>query len=591
MSPVTQRLNDPMRASTGTMQLSAPYNEPSHEPLPPLEPPVAHPGYNGYPPEAVYPSAYDPRMARSPPLEAHPVSSTTFRSPDQTNKSRTDYTVRRRHRSNTASAADGRHPLRVTVSPTTSSRPSPIVTPSYGHPVNPWPADSDRYLAPASPHLAHRRVYNVDPDGNSRLVRTHRNPREYPIEPSQQYSGGYRKGEDIDDYDAYSYTNPREQFEKDSVDRVGRRRGVYRRERPSSVTGAEELYPQYAPKRESRAHGPPPSQRGFDKLDKLEKMDQERARRLNYGSAESDRETMGSRQSWQRDPNMYQDWDNGYYSPYRESYYDDSHLQHRRRRHHDDPERRSRKHRLANSINDPIGSGAGLGTAGLASGYDDFDYNYSPERDWADYPTERGHGHRRRRSRSKGASRRRSGTDPKVYMSDEDLRDHQREPPARHRDSGSNSSQESSPHRLAIEAPRRRGTSRSRTRADSYSGRETGRHGSGSSQEETKKQDPEPQPKSILKPPRDKFPEEPNPVREGVAPLKDAHKKGIPPGARWTKVDRRLVNPAALEAGHERFEERAEYVIVLRVLAKEEIQAYAVLTQELRGISPAHLGV
>jgi hypothetical protein len=43
------------------------------------------------------------------------------------------------------------------------------------------------------------------------------------------------------------------------------------------------------------------------------------------------------------------------------------------------------------------------------------------------------------------------------------------------------------------------------------------------------------------------------------------------------------VNPAALEAGQERFEERPEYVIVLRVLSKEEIQAYAVKTQEIRG--------
>jgi hypothetical protein len=72
-------------------------------------------------------------------------------------------------------------------------------------------------------------------------------------------------------------------------------------------------------------------------------------------------------------------------------------------------------------------------------------------------------------------------------------------------------------------------------------------------------------------------------VREGVAPLKDAHDQGIPPGARWTKIDRRLVNPAALEIGHERFEERSDYVIVLRVLTKDEIQAYAIKTKEIRG--------
>ena len=75
--------------------------------------------------------------------------------------------------------------------------------------------------------------------------------------------------------------------------------------------------------------------------------------------------------------------------------------------------------------------------------------------------------------------------------------------------------------------------------------------------------------------------EDPTPVR--FAPLKDAHKQGIPPGARWTKISRFLVFPEALVAGNERFEERSDYVIVLRVLSKEEIQAYAVKTQEIRG--------
>ncbi|KAI7642133.1 hypothetical protein KC318_g21604, partial [Hortaea werneckii] len=79
-------------------------------------------------------------------------------------------------------------------------------------------------------------------------------------------------------------------------------------------------------------------------------------------------------------------------------------------------------------------------------------------------------------------------------------------------------------------------------------------------------------PKGILKKPTEKFPEHADTVREGVAPLKDASKNGIPPGARWTKIDRRLVNPEALEEAKERFEERMDCVIVLRVLTKEEIQ-------------------
>lgn len=95
--------------------------------------------------------------------------------------------------------------------------------------------------------------------------------------------------------------------------------------------------------------------------------------------------------------------------------------------------------------------------------------------------------------------------------------------------------------------------------------------------------EPEQPIKSILRQPREKFPEDPAPIREGVAPLKDAGAKGIPPNARWTKIDRKLVNPEALEEGNERFEERPDYVIVLRVLKKEDIEAYALKTQEIRG--------
>lgn len=102
--------------------------------------------------------------------------------------------------------------------------------------------------------------------------------------------------------------------------------------------------------------------------------------------------------------------------------------------------------------------------------------------------------------------------------------------------------------------------------------------------EPPKEKEQEVKPKGILKPARQvPFPEDPNPTREGVAPLKEAGKKGIPPGARWTKINRKLVNPAALDALHERFEERDEYVIVLRVLTREEIEKFAALTAEIRG--------
>ena len=99
-------------------------------------------------------------------------------------------------------------------------------------------------------------------------------------------------------------------------------------------------------------------------------------------------------------------------------------------------------------------------------------------------------------------------------------------------------------------------------------------------------------PRGILKPPRAvPFPEDPNPTREGVAPLKDATKDGVPPNARWTKVSRALVNPEALEKAHERFEERDDYVIVLRVVSKEDIMKLAEKTKEIRGMCRRCIGV
>ena len=79
------------------------------------------------------------------------------------------------------------------------------------------------------------------------------------------------------------------------------------------------------------------------------------------------------------------------------------------------------------------------------------------------------------------------------------------------------------------------------------------------------------------------FPEDPNPQREGVAPLNAAGKDGIPPWVRWTKISRVLVNPDALREAKERFEERDDYVIVLRVLSREKILELAEKTRQLRG--------
>ncbi|KAL5346792.1 hypothetical protein ACLOAV_007933 [Pseudogymnoascus australis] len=104
--------------------------------------------------------------------------------------------------------------------------------------------------------------------------------------------------------------------------------------------------------------------------------------------------------------------------------------------------------------------------------------------------------------------------------------------------------------------------------------------------------------RGILKPGRGKFPEDPSPTREGVALLGDEMNEGIylrpsraegapPPSARWTKINRLLVSPEALHEGRERYEARDDFVIVLRVLTKEEIQGYADATARIRAARAA----
>ncbi|THY03991.1 hypothetical protein D6D01_10155, partial [Aureobasidium pullulans] len=95
--------------------------------------------------------------------------------------------------------------------------------------------------------------------------------------------------------------------------------------------------------------------------------------------------------------------------------------------------------------------------------------------------------------------------------------------------------------------------------------------------------------RGILKKPTQRFPEDVGQVQADEASMNKAVRNeppstrdGIPAGARWTKIDRRLINPEALEEAHERFEERREHVVVLRVLTKEEIRQLADRTSEIR---------
>lgn len=597
-------LIEPMRASTGTVPLSSSYDSSAG----------LH-SYTGYPADAGYGGVYHSRPnVIEPHLKAHPISSHVYRDPGQAVTTRREYAVRPRQRSSTiASATDGYlNPLRTAVHSSAARQSPVVVSSSYTAPPTLYSSrpphtqeSSGRYLSPSSSHRGrHRhRTYYTDYASDSGRLHQGRNPAKvrtvyarHPEHGSSHHRPHTRerrfgKDEDIDAYNAYSYTTPSEQFERESQDYVAmlnRRRGGDRNRRPVSMTGLEDYAQSLSLRERPGAHSSSGRAAPQDERD-------DRSRR------------------------PVQDSDDGH-SPWREE-----HHHHRRRaRHGDDvsgrPHRDDRAALTLTQYNgDPLvpGSGTGLATAVLASGYSDNDYDRftrhprgrsrDPGREYdrresgtRDRPGEvlapkdRRHHHRSYRSLSRRPLDWHDESDTESYSSDRERRSRRHRRPSRPRrttdSEGRSGDENQSSRRLKVEDRRRRRSSRSRHRVDDGSSAKEER--SSESPERPKKpiavdpvppKEPEAPPKGILKPPRDKFPEEPNPVREGVAPAKDAHKKGIPPGARWTKIDRKLVNPAALEAGKERFEERPDFVIVLRVLTKEEVQAYAVKTQEIRG--------
>lgn len=438
---------DPMQASTGTVEVSSydPYDAPKRY------------DYDDYPSDAGHSSAYGYRAHRPSKLEAHPVSSHRIRNPTTTAKKRTEYTVqpRTRHRSNTASAANlYETPVRLAVNSSSHRSPSPVI--HSGH---------DRHrVHPSAHYTPHRRLA----------------------------SHGLKKGNDIDDYEGYSYSTPREQFDRDYPVKARQRESRYSLDRPLSITGVEDNPQWLAPK--GRPYRTPPISGGLDKL-----------------NHERPRSSMRSRE----DP-----WD---------------------------------IHKSKDRLHDQA----------LVPVPHDSEDGYLSQHD----------GRSRRRSRRRGHS-------DDFDTTDDDLRNYRRELPAiahrRHSSTDTSKDNWDESHDRS-HRHRRQDASRGYHEDDA-------RPAVAVNPPATPKE-PEAPPKGILKATREAFPEEPNPVREGVAPPKDAHKQGIPPGARWTKIDRCLVNPEALIAGNEPFEERSNYVIVLRVLMKEEIQAYAVKTQEIRGKS------
>ncbi|KAJ5906885.1 uncharacterized protein N7473_003801 [Penicillium subrubescens] len=604
------------RASTGMVQLGSS--------LDPYEAPRSRHDYDDqyYPSDVGYTSTYRHHPRHRSTIDVQPMATQKYRDPGHSTKKRTEYAIQpqSRHRSHTASAAD-------------IYDNSPRIAAAAIALSSPLSIEPSRQLVPASSshHAAgHRRVFSTDYASDTGRLEMrdgvrHRSGVNHGAHRVQPPAGrrrhppydGPKKGYNIDNYDAYSYTGPGEEARRDlsgdyPIVRPRHPTGRTSLDRPMSVNLAE-AHPQWlARSKDHRHHGPPPTSWGLDKLDR-EGRPRSSARGFDeYRDTSRTRAPAGHDRALVPLPHESDD-----------EYYSDAH--HRSRR--EEPRRHAhdRSPRPHNG-----GSGAlaiaGLGTAALAGGYSDAsDYEHhrpgrrrhrrrEAERDYdSAQPSTRdlaesGPSKERskqlylepadainRRRHSRRHTSRRSGSDTEIFTDDEDLHKYRREPAAApHRSRHSSTDTSSAEDYSGRRPPRDLSHHRSRSRRAPEDGRSMESRSSTSvdHREEVRKpitveppvtKEPEqPAPKGILKTPKKAFPEEPNPIREGVAPLKDANKNGIPPTARWTKIDRRLVNPAALEAGNERYEERPEFVIVLRVLTKEEIQAYALKTQEIR---------
>lgn len=503
------------------------------------------------------------------PTEIHPQPPKIYRIPGH---STSNYTARPRSRT---SLEGGRRPWNLVIpsSPTRAAVTSDYErSPGSRYPGYYPTVDSDSYLMPASTR-SRQRVWNPttrdgrlapmhkesspQSDRGAYLTTGGRSRRVYPISRAEH------KSPNIDVNDAYSYTNLTEEY-LSSPRREHRREGLVRRPRPVSLTGVDGYLPNSWS--DSRYSGPATSSHAFDKC---RKDDDHRESGRATGNEASRRHA-----SHQTPVSLHQEKSKPRYRDERDHSSDER--GYRIRQDGDgtivvedhpyssrDESFGSRNVKRGSPESAPMGHG-GLATAGLARGY-------SPE----------GHGKHSDRDVSSRREHRRARRSSRAHTSsDSDF-------------SGSGENSGRHKHRASRtprgDIPETRPAARYETRHNEKAREDVENQKQGKSPVSSQKNSPEMKqkdadaslPKGILKQPTQKFPEDRSALREGVAPLKDATKKGIPPGARWTKIARRLVNPAALE-GYERFEEREDHVIVLRVLTKEEIQAYANKTAEIR---------
>ena len=507
--------------------------------------------------------------------------------------------------------SDGRRPLSSLLSSTNRYRP--VVTDALSPVKTRLREDEPAHIQPASSsNRDHHRTYSVDSRDMGRHLAVER-PRHQPAyttigrQPKERYQEG----------SGWEYTDRKEQVYRDTAPMPRQRRESLdgRRERPLSMTGLENVLP-----RVHRDSGPPVTTRGFDKIDRptstrteyrvsdfptvKSRDDPDTGKRSSRVVAlHQDPEDRGdkyrhrSRRDSSLDRNDHSIPSRGYddearrdeeksrrrREPHEEKKDDRDLRRHKeddRSRREDDRKERSHRHKEELGLGVGAAAIAGMAVEGIKK-HRDRDGKKGDRREAIESSdpsgTEEEQRERRRLRRKEREREAKSGDDEH----------HRREEKDKNEEDGVRSDRE-----IIRRRHHRRHHSKTEDK-DSYDDSSSDTPNSqdqkvpqnGKKQvrviEPGKPQEPEVKPKGILKPAREKFPEDPAPIREGVAPLKDA-KKDVPPNARWTKIDRKLVNPEALELGGERFEERPDYVIVLRVLTKEEIEHYAEMTMDIR---------
>ena len=515
-----------------------------------------------------------------------------------------------------------------------TGRPREDIASSYLSPVLVAPPRNHQRHHSATPAEMDRLVVNRrDRDGRDRAGARYHGAGE-TRQPG--YPGGSSRPPIKIDEEDVSYTGPREQFARDYPSRPPRRDSYTRSqrpERPVSMMGPPDWKPT-RDRRDMRDPGPPPS--ASRQLDRLDRPDP--ARRYE---SDSDRDVPRRRNST-RNPVLHQDRDEDYdrkqiakYSRDREYDKLDRPIESRRiprSRENSPPDLRRIPRSRDSSPEHRSGISKGLAAAGLgtiaAAGLTGV--RHKDDRDKVDKVDESDSDRRKERRRRKHRDRDREEdeaaasehgfraerdlpeekTNGKVEDDNEDGHRHRRHRRRRHRHRDENdqdvASESSSDRPVQFSVKEEnvpRGVEESDLSESDQRPQEISREvlltgldqrtiSPGEYEDdrprkvslvEPPKEEDRPKPKGILKQRLVPFPEDPNPAREGVAPLKEAGKDGVPPGARWTKINRVLVNPEALEKSKERFEERDDYVIVLRVLTKEEIAKLAEKTREIRG--------